>query len=86
MIQELPLRVFLNTQFDPEDIAENGCTVLDNLELDNNGKLTVRKGKKAKSYLDEILCTDLIRCNTTRGKFYIGYDKKNKQYFRVNKL
>jgi len=86
MIQELPLRTFLNTQTDPEDVQEKGCVVLDNLELDNAGKLIIRKGKKVKAYLDEILCTDLIRCNTTRGKFFIGYDKNNKTYFRINKL
>ena len=86
MIQELPLRVFLDTQSDPEDVQEKGCVVLDNLELDNVGKLVIRKGKKIKTYLDEIMCTNIIRCNTSRGKFFIGYDNKQNKYFKINKL
>ena len=46
MLKELPLRVFLDTQSDPEDMQENGCTVLENFEMNNIGYLTIRHGKK----------------------------------------
>ena len=86
MLKELPLRVFLDTQSDPEDMQENGCTVLENFEMNNIGYLTIRHGKKVKSYLDEIKCEDLERCNTSLGKFFVGYDKSRKKFFRINKL
>ena len=33
-VKEIPLRAFLNTQIDPEDLDINGCLVLDNFELE----------------------------------------------------
>ena len=86
-VKEIPLRAFLNTQIDPEDLDINGCLVLDNFELDKLGVLKLRKGKEIKLFLNDIKCQELERCKTKQfGSFFIGYDKVTKKLFRIRKL
>ena len=82
---ELQLRTFLDTQSDPEDVGEKGCLVLDNFDMSNSGKLTIRPGKTVSAFLDETTCNNLERCNTSLGKFWLGYDSNNKRIFMGTK-
>ena len=86
-IKEIPIKTFLNTQADPEDVDIQGCTALDNFQMDRVGTLTLRKGKKIKMFLDNTDCRTLERIKTRNfGSFFIGYDKSTKKLFRINKL
>jgi hypothetical protein len=86
MIVEIPLRTSLDTMSDPEEIGQNASVQLDNFDLSNPGILKLRKGKVLSCFLDEVLCDNMERCSTSKGKFFIGYDSNSKKIFRINKF
>jgi len=86
MIIEVQLRTFLKTQSDQEDVETSACVELDNFELDNDGRLELRSGSLLKTFLDEMTCKYLLRTNTSKGRFFIGYNEAKKTYFKINRL